>query len=95
MLRLGRKYVIAHLENKGLETLLNNLPTTFQKWDSQVQIRKHDLNSITELVSIAHEFRLFTKLPAAYTLYLQRQSLVASFSCKTLYGFSFLIRKIS
>jgi len=86
MLRLGRKYVIDHLENEAMERLHNDYPTSLDDWESlcddnrQIEDSQAEVNTTTEIVSIAHEFRLFTIMPAAYAQYLELQTLVASFS---------------
>src|SRR5258705_7527621 len=78
MLRLGRKYAIAHIENKALQALHHDYPTTLQEWDSLSLNRRHikygderlaKSNTTTRVISIAHEFKLFTILPAAYAKY--------------------------
>ena len=100
MLRLGRKYAFTHFEKKALEALHHDYPTTLKEWDSlshesrRIQHffgRKKNLYITTQVISIGHEFDLFTILPAAYVSYLQHGSLVASRSiCKLLVSDYFL-----
>ena len=82
MLRLGRKYVIACLENEVLRRLHHDFPTTLAEWDSSEDRQIEDgseLVTVFEVISIAHEFRLFTILPAVYAKYVELLPLVASF----------------
>ncbi|SRR5258705_163090 len=82
MLRLGRKYAIPCFENEALRRLHHDFPTTLGEWDSSEDRQITDdvkIPTILRVISIAHEFRLFTILPAAYAKYLEYQFLVASF----------------
>jgi hypothetical protein len=85
MLRLGRKYGFATFENVALERLHHDCPTKLLLWNSLEKDSRHrqidfdDLGS-DDVVAIAHEFRLFTTLPAAYVKYLQCRNLVTFFS---------------
>jgi hypothetical protein len=93
MLRLGRKYEIEHLENEALERLRHDYSTTLQAWDSLSYDRRRieddpesgSMDPITKIISIAHEFHLFTILPAAYAQYLQQQTLVVLFHFQALW----------
>jgi hypothetical protein len=89
MLRLGRKYAIAHIENRALRALHHDYPTTLRDWDSlslgRRQIKHVDERTPSEVIYIAHYFDLFTILPAAYVKYLEDHILVGSFSRKTLW----------
>ena len=94
MLRLGRKYGIATFEDAALESLHHDCPTTLFEWDSGSEHRKIDFrsddNGPEDVISIAHEFRLFTTLPAAYTIYLKYRGLVTFFSHTWLFFSLFL-----
>jgi len=89
MLRLGRKYDIPCFEKEALSRLHHDFPTTLEKWDSSEDRQIRDTEdddpflTIFGVISIAHEFGLFTILPAAYSKYLQLQFLVASFCLET------------
>jgi len=90
MLRLGNKYAIDHIENKALRVLHHDYPKTLEEWDAlshdQFQIRNDpQLRSSTtsEVISIGHEFQLYTILPAAYARYLNQRLLVGSFRSNT------------
>jgi hypothetical protein len=82
MLRLGRKYGIAIFENAALERLHHDCPTKLYLWDSLEHVFSdgRQIEGIDDsdwgVVSLAHEFSLFTTLPAAYAKYLQCRSLV-------------------
>lgn len=86
MLRLGRKYHIAHLENKALQVLHHDYPTTLQDWDSfparrQIKLGDEpDFQTTVEVISIAHEFHLCTILPAAYARYIGQVKLLVAWS---------------
>jgi len=87
MLRLGRKYAIPCLEKEALSRLRHDFPTTLEEWDTSEpedhQIKDaNSLHTVLGVISIAHEFRLFTILPAAYAEYLGISFLVASFCHK-------------
>ena len=85
MLRLGRKYAISYLEKKTLESLHRSYPTKLSDWDALGRPdTDYELEIITEVICIAHEFHLFTIYPAVYASYIRAQFLVASFSLKTL-----------
>jgi hypothetical protein len=97
MLRLGKKYDIADLENSALECLHHEFPTSLSEWDSLERGDDLDLNhrrlgirsnpgDIVDIISIAHEFHLFTILPAAYGQYLQIWEIVV-FSAHTSFFF--------
>lgn len=86
MLRLGRKYDIAHLVKDALERLHHDYPKTLDDWDSlrldNRRIEYDDKNKwevTEEIIRIAHEFGLSTIMPAAYAQYIQLFNPVASF----------------
>jgi hypothetical protein len=74
MLRLGRKYAIAHIEKRRLRayTMITrqHLRVGISFWliidKSNMMTNQSRITS--EVISIAHEFPLFTILPAAYAL---------------------------
>lgn len=92
MLRLGRKYGFATFEKAALGRLHHDCPTKLFLWDFlELESRRQiDFDHNPEdIISIAHEFRLFTTLPAAYAKYLQCRTLVTFFSHKN--DFSLII----
>jgi len=93
MLRLGGKYLIDHLENEAMSRLHNDYPTSLDDWESlcddsrQIEDSQAEITTTTEIISIAHEFRIFTILPAAYAQYLELRTLVGVVQSINRYNF--------
>jgi hypothetical protein len=94
MLRLGRKYDITTFEKEALERLHHDCPTQLEMWDaleisSQTRQTNFDACDSDFVIPIAHEFRLFTILPAAYIKFLQCRTLVTFFQFIKINFFSY------
>jgi len=90
MLRLGRKYAIPHLENEALARLYHDYPKSLKEWDALIDDPSTELIDcdacsadtiqVASIIGLAHEFQLYTVLPAAYSSYLYEQYLVRTFT---------------
>ena len=83
MLRLGKKYGISYLETEAISRLHQDFPSTLESWDGLNIINKPyriyahmERETLCKVISLAHEFQLWTILPAAYSNYVISQHLV-------------------